>query len=514
MDTGSKNRVVVVGAGMGGLSAAVDLARAGVQVTVVEKAARAGGKMREVNVAGRALDAGPTVLTMRWVFDELFAVAGRSLERYVRLYRPERVARHAWAKGATLDLFTDIERSADAIGDFAGASEARGYREFCAYAKRIYEAVEVPFLRSQRPTLSSVLGLAGSGQATALAGIDAFRTMWSSLGRFFRDARLRQLFGRYATYCGSSPFRAPATFNLVAHVERDGVWLVEGGMFRIAEALERLARELGVTFRYGEEARGLHVRGGRVQGVVVRSGEVIGAESAVVNADPGALASGMFGAEAARAVGEIPAAQRSLSAFTIAMVGRTEGFPLARHNVLFSSDYEAEFRALFERRCVPSAPTVYVCAEDREASAPLPEGGGERLFAIVNAPANGDSVRWTDSEVLECERQAMSSMAACGLRIFLTERSITTPRQFEELFPGSTGALYGRVSHGMASPFQRPAARTKLRGLYLTGGGAHPGAGVPMAILSGRLASEAVLRDLVSTRTSRTADTPGSMWTP
>ena len=250
-------RVVVIGAGVGGLVAALLLARADSPSPSSSAPASPGGKMRTTEVGGTQIDAGPTVFTMRRVFEEIFAQAGASLADHLVLRPAAVLARHAWGPNERLDLFADIDRSADAIGRFAGATEARGYRDFCARAQRIYESLERPFIRAQRPRLETLVAAFGFRGLGDLWQISPFASMWRTLGEHFRDPRLRQLFGRYATYCGSSPFLAPATLMLVAHVEREGVWLVEGGMHRIARALADLAARNGATFRYDDRsARG------------------------------------------------------------------------------------------------------------------------------------------------------------------------------------------------------------------------------------------------------------------
>ena len=167
---------------------------------------------------------------MRWVFDELFAAAGQNFADHVRLRPLDILARHAWDEHARLDLFADQERTVDAIGDFAGASEAEGYRAFCRDTKRIYDILEKPFLRAPQPSMGGLIGADGFRGLMRLPQIKPFSSMWSALGKYFADPRLRQLFGRYATYCGSSPYLAPATLMLVAHVEREGVWSIDGGM--------------------------------------------------------------------------------------------------------------------------------------------------------------------------------------------------------------------------------------------------------------------------------------------
>ncbi|MBC8058034.1 MAG: FAD-dependent oxidoreductase, partial [Rhizobiales bacterium] len=256
-------RVIVVGAGIGGLVSALELAAEGIEVLLLERAARPGGKMRELEVGGVAMDAGPTVFTMRWVFDELFDSIGARLADHLRLQPLGVLARHAWSEHERLDLFADMARSADAIGAFAGAQASRGYLDFCRRAARIYRTLESPFLRSARPTPLSLARRVGLGGLPDLLRISPITTMWSELGRHFADPRLRQLFGRYATYCGSSPYQAPATLMLVAHVEQQGVWSVDGGMHRVAQALAALAVERGATLRFNAPVDAILTRGGR-----------------------------------------------------------------------------------------------------------------------------------------------------------------------------------------------------------------------------------------------------------
>ena len=503
------SQVIVVGAGIGGLAAAVELAGAGMQVTVLERAASPGGKMRRMMVGGAAIDGGPTVFTMRWVFDEMFARAGTALADWLTLHKAETLARHAWDSGGTLDLYADVTRSADAIGALAGAAEARGFLAFCEQARRIYTTLERPFIRGQRPTPLSLVREAG---AMDMLRIMPFETMWKALGSHFADPRLRQLFGRYATYCGSSPFAAPATLMLVAHVEQDGVWLVEGGMHEVALVMASLAGQLGASVRYGAEVSAIQVERGRTSGVMLADGERIGADAVVLNADSASLAAGLFGTAAKAASPRVEPGARSLSAVTWAMHARTAGFGLLRHNVFFSNDYPAEFHDLFNKRRPPRAPTIYVCAQDRGDTDSVHEGP-ERLLCLMNAPADGDTAPLSEGVLRTCTEASFGLLERCGLHVDRTTaaQAVTTPSGFGALFPATGGALYGQAVHGSMATFKRPGSRSKLTGLYLAGGSTHPGAGVPMAALSGCRAAESVLADLASTGRSRAVATSGGM---
>jgi 1-hydroxycarotenoid 3,4-desaturase len=511
--------VIVVGAGIAGLVAAFELSCHGVPTVVLESADRPGGKMRRAELDGLSFDAGPTVLTMRWVFEELFADAGLSFAEHVPTRPAQILARHYWraADGSTqrLDLHADAARSAAAIARFSSPAEGQRFLDFCAEARKTYEALLHSFIRAQRPSMPGLVGRIGRRRPGDLLAIRPFETLWDALGRHFTDARLRQLFGRYATYCGSSPFDAPATLMLVAHVEQEGVWLVDQGMFRIAETLEQLARRRGVAFRYGAEATRIDSDAQGVRSVTLAGGETLQAGAVVANADAAALARGRLGPAGARAAHGADRLARSLSAITWLVDAPTEGLPLLRHNVFFSPDYRAEFDALFGRREVPADPTIYVCAQDRgaaedEADAALagPVAGTasgaasaarcERLLCLINAPADGDRpARGLAAPAGrdEADERLLRTLERFGLRVAPRAGALrrTEPAQFEQLYPGSGGALYGGASHGWRASFQRPGAQGAVPGLFLAGGSIHPGPGVPMAALSGRLAAQCVL---------------------
>jgi 1-hydroxycarotenoid 3,4-desaturase len=492
-------KVIVIGAGMGGLAAAADLARQGCDVTVLERAAGPGGKMREVSVGDARIDGGPTVFTMAWIFDGLFGDAGERMADHIPLESAQILARHRWCndhgESSALDLFADIDQSIDAISAFAGKQDGQAYKEFCARSKDIYETLRGPFIASQKPNPLSLVSRVGLNHLDALWRTAPHKTMWGALSQYFKDPRLLQLFGRYATYCGSSPFLAPATLMLIAHVEQDGVWRVKGGMARVAKALVGLCERQGAKFRFDAQVAQIKVANGAVKGVSLANGEYFAADSVVFNGDMSALGTGLLGGDVGHAAKPVLAKDRSQSAITWCVTAKTSGMDLAHHNVLFSNNYRAEFDDVFKSRTVPDAATVYVCAQDRDDACAPPLGEVERLLVLVNAPADGDTRAFQVDEVDKARCAAWDLMARCGLHIQQIQAVSVAPDGFNALFPASGGALYGRANHGSMASFMRPGARSKVKGLYLAGGSVHPGPGIPMAAMSGRLAAVQVMAD-------------------
>ena len=245
--------------------------------------------------------------------------------------------------------------------------------------------------------------------------------------------------------------------------------------------------------------------------MILENGEHIAAGAVVCNADPAALAAGCLGEAGQRAVRPTAPKRRSLSANVWVASTKATGFPLSRHNVFFSPDYPAEFRNLAAGEAITD-PSVYVCAQDRKTADGAATEGRERLQIIVNAAANGDTHRPTSEEMKQCTIRMTNSLRRCGLQLEQEmPHSVVTPTDFEALFPSTGGALYGRDSHGWAASFLRQGARTRIPGLYCAGGSTHPGAGVPMAALSGQIAARTAMADLASMRRFHPAATDGGI---
>ncbi|WP_371156072.1 1-hydroxycarotenoid 3,4-desaturase CrtD [Jannaschia sp. 2305UL9-9] len=501
-------RVVIIGAGIGGLATAMRLAHAGCDVLVMERAADVGGKMRTLPSAAGPVDAGPTVLTLRDVFEDLFDACGTSLSAHVTLDPLDVLARHHWDDGSTLNLFADHARSLDAVARFAGARAARQFDSFHKTTARLFRAFEAPMMQAQAPTLSGMTGVVLRNPRLIPAMMPGL-SMARALALRFSDPRLRQLFGRYATYVGGHPDQAPAILSLIWQAESRGVYAVRGGMHELAKAMRSVAEAAGARFVCDAHVDRIEVQDGRTAAVHA-GGQRYTCDHVVFNGDPGALSRGLLG-DGLGGIPERAVAPRSLSAFVWSFAARVTGDPPAHHNVYFANTPNSEFSEI-RAGLLPSDPTLYVCAQDR-GTGHVPDGA-ERFEIIINGPSrNGPTPDPKEAE--QCRETTFIRLARMGLTFDRIPEigALTTPEGFGQLFPASDGSLYGRSPHGMMAAFRRPTARTALAGLYLAGGGAHPGAGVPMAATSGRLAAEAILTDLASTSPSRRPATAGGMST-
>lgn len=502
-------RVIVVGAGIGGLATALRLSSAGLRVTVLERHPHPGGKMRTLPSAAGPVETGPTVLTMRTVFDELFAVAGERLEDHLKLYRQEVIARHFWPDGSQLDLYDDAARNTEAIKLFAGQEAAKQFNQFDARARVLFDGLDKPMMQAAEPKLTSLIAytLARPNLAMQMA---PFSTLAGLLKSSFDDPRLAQLFGRYATYIGGSPYHVPGLLALIWRSETAGVWVVDGGMSTLAAKIAELAQLRGSEILFDTHVSKIDANKGVVTGVVLEDGTRINADAVVFNGDPRALATGALGEACSKVAAPTEKTARSLSAEVWAFAAKTSGPELSHHNVFFRSEPKSEFDALTRGQKVKD-PTLYVCAMDRGKPTPAPQL--ERFEIIANAPPIEGLPQ--QEEFNRCLTRTFRTLTRFGLSFSPEpdQNSLTTPSGFEKLFPESRGSLYGQSPHGMTAAFHRPTARTRIKGLFLTGGGAHPGAGVPMATISARHAAEAILKDPTLTSKYHRTAMPGGIST-
>ncbi|SDQ78837.1 NAD(P)/FAD-dependent oxidoreductase [Quadrisphaera sp. DSM 44207] len=511
-------RVVVVGAGLGGLAAAARLGALGHAVTVCEQAPQVGGKLGWFERDGFAFDTGPSLLTWPQVYEDLFAATGAPLRHVVDVVPVDPACAYRFADGTQLRV-PDRDPAAlhRALEDALGPGRGDQWAAFAARAERVWEATRTPFLTSPLDGARTLARLAtGPGGTRDVATIAPWRSLRGLGSRYLHDPRLTALLDRYATYTGSDPRRAPAALAAVPHLEQaHGSWYVRGGLRRLVEAVADRARERGALVRTGTAVEEVLLEGGRVARVRLAGGERLAADVVVSDADATALYGDLLpgrarpgvrrglrrspGAGLGAARARLAAATPSLSGFVLllALRGRTPG--LAHHTVLFPADYDAEFDAVFgtgrlRGRPQPVAdPTVYASVPDDPAL--RPDEHSEAWFVLVNAPRHSPhdpraGVDWTAPGLADAYAdRVLAVMAQRGLdvRERLLWREVRTPADLERETRSVGGSIYGSSSNGARAAFLRPANRSPVPGLFLVGGSAHPGGGIPLVGLSAQI---------------------------
>ncbi|MDB9965458.1 FAD-dependent oxidoreductase, partial [Planktomarina temperata] len=430
--------VAIIGAGIGGLAAAMRLAHGGVKVTVLERQATPGGKMRSLPSAAGMIDAGPTVLTMKPVIEALFREVGCQLADYATLIQEDILARHFWRDGTRLDLMRDRQASLENVRHSFGAAAAAEFHRFSRDAQYLFEQLNDPMMQSAAPALRKMIPVMLRSPATVMR-MDPLRSLAQSLARRFSEPRLAQLFARYATYIGGLPQASPALLALIWHVESLGVWHVKGGMKQLAYGMEACAKTLGAEFHYDSCVTKFE-HGGSSQYHLECDGRFLSCDAVLFNGDPNALARGLLGPEASAATAPQATMPRSLSAHVMSFAAQVQGLPLAAHNVLFAADPDQEYRPLAQG-APQHDPTLYICAQDRFGS--TTPGGQERFEIILNHPPSAATAVPSEKVREQCQTILLDHLTRHGLSF--TPRpppsTLTMTEDFAQMFPGSDGSL-------------------------------------------------------------------------
>ena len=479
-----RSQVMVIGGGLGGLAAAIRLAVAGCQVTVLERNPRVGGKMNTMEWQGYQWDTGPSLLTMPHVLENLWTAAGAKLEEDIELVALPESCRYRWHDGKVIN-----EDEA-----FWARPEVA---EFLHHAKGLYDISANSFLHHPLAEWYKQLTFENLPLLRHLPKLADPRSIARTTAGFFpASPQLQQIFNRFATYNGSSPYQAPSAFHIIPYVQaRFGGWYVRGGMYAIAAAMEKLARRHGVMIETGEEVARVQENSGKwtvfhrpTGGGAMRPRQCDGI---ICNMDTLAATRAFLDPAFE------PKAPLSMSGFVIhAAVARS--YPeLAHHNILFSGDYPREFRDIFSHGEPAGEPTVYICISSKSEPSRAPEGC-ENWFVLVNAPALKPGYDWADvsSRYADAILGGMTRHGLADPRPHIRWMRTVTPDDFATTHLAMGGALYGYASHTTTSSFHRPAMASGRPGFVFAGGSTHPGGGVPLVVLSGQMAANTLLTQL------------------
>lgn len=501
-----KKRVLVVGSGLAGLSAACVLAARGHEVTVLEKNDWVGGKAAEFRRDGFRFDMGPTIVTLPSVLKRIFAEAGKPIEEYLDLVPLDPQWRCFFEDGAVLDLVTDLAKMKANLQQLAGPVAAEGYGRFIEMSKQLHDVSERFFFWKSVGGITDTFQSKGMFDISVLKDVLSLRmgkSVASVVRSYVPDERAAQMIDHFTQYVGSSPEASPAVLCGIAHMQtQEGVWYPIGGTRAVPLALEKLSRELGVEIRTSTDVDSIETIGSTVVGVKLTSGESIPADAIVSNCD------------AVRTHRELlreHSKPTSLSrkrdiepacSGVVLYLGLKERYEhLLHHNFVFSKDPHDEFQWIYEHGMPAPDPTCYVCAPSSTEPGVAPEGG-EALYVLVHTPYLRPNHDW-QSMLPEYRDVIIEKLERTGGMPDIRERIVTedalTPQGIHDRYRVLNGAIYGLASHGKYVGAFKPANRSKdLNGLYLAGGAAHPGPGMPMVLMSGWIAADALDTDSIS----------------
>ena len=491
---------VIIGGGIGGLSCAIRLAGSGIKVTLVEQQATLGGKLQRVQLGRYTFDRGPSTITMLDSFARIFKSVGRHMDDYVHFYPLTPLTRNQFADGHVVDLMTSTEAMQMQIAAYSPA-DAANYPAFMNEARKLYSISKKAFLHRM------MLGLRDKLQPTLAASflqIRPFTTLQTLLLRYFKHPNTLAMFGRYATYVGSSPYKAPAIFAMMANLEaEEGIYGVYGGTYEIVCGLEKLALELGVEIHKSCNVQRIIVNKKRATGIET-STHSFHADVVIANADALSVYANLIEKHHRPAMPDkkIDKYEPSLSGFVV-LAGVEKIYPqLLHHTVFYPENYAQEFEQLFVNKAPLSAPTIYICHNGRDESEMAPPGASN-LFILVNAPSldkMNHEKNWHQSATTNYANQVLAHLenrGLLGLRDATEVMDHFTPLDLHQQTGAHRGAIYGISSNSALQTFFRPGNRARdIDNLWFVGGTTHPGGGTPIVALSGQLVAERLLLNL------------------
>ena len=491
-------KIVVIGAGMGGMTAAARLARSGHSVTLYEASDTFGGKLRTEWIGKFAFDTGPSLLTLPAVYKDFFIRTGKPLGLLCEIEAVDPSFDYRFADGTTL-TFANLSRhhTLNAIRNAYGEEVSRQWEQMMKRATKMWDVSREPFVESELRSPLSLLK-----RTTLIRDIFTIAP-WKSLRDFANeqlpDQRLRYILDRYATYSGSDPRKAPAVLATIAYVEEAfGAWHIKGGLGRLAQLVHQRCVDVGVKFHFNSLVDEIVVEKGVAQGVRLSDGTIVTADAVVANADAALIYNQLIKGEKRKlrkVRKNLKRADASIAGFTLLLGLRKDGSaPLKHHTILFPQDYDAEFDSIFEAKLPVANPTIYICAPSDEQM--VKDASLESWSVLVNAPHHGaDGFDWSDENFARIYANGIiDQIEARGISVRdrLESLTIRTPADLERTVLAPGGSIYGTSSNGARAAFMRAKNRSPIKGLYCVGGSAHPGGGLPLVGISGELVANAV----------------------
>lgn len=488
-------KVIVIGAGLGGLAAASLLAADGYDVELFEKNSTPGGKMQQIEAQGYRFDTGPSLLTMPFILEKLFERCGKNIGRFLSWTDLSPLCRYYYGDGVRFDNYSNRNKTIEEIKRFA-PEDADAYSEFLDHAERLYERTADAFLFNPLYNFSDLKSL----NFIDFLQIDAFSTVSEKVDEYFKSGYMRQFFKRFTTYNGSSPYQAPATLNVIPHVElNQGGYYVKGGLYQVASALHKLAVQLGVKFHFDSEISAITADNHRVKGVKTTDGKYERCDLLFANSDSSYTILNLLSQSSVpeKKSRKHQTIEPSCSGFVMLLGSGKRWDQLRHHNIFFSNNYRQEFDDIFKHHRLPEDPTIYVANTSYSQPEHAP-ANSSNLFVLVNAPYVAEKHDWPliSRKYSQFLIDRLETLGLQQIRESIEYCEIINPDDFLRKYLSNRGSIYGTSSNSKFAAFLRP--RNKLRGfenLYMVGGSTHPGGGIPLVIQSAFNAMELLRRD-------------------
>lgn len=490
-------KILVIGGGLGGLSAAISLRAQGHQVTLLEKNSHLGGKLNILRKEGYSFDMGPSIFSLPQYFDELFARAGKKRQDYFTLQRVSPYWRNFFEDGTVVDLYQEDELMRKELDKLAPQAWEQ-YLAFKKYAEKNLDIVERGYFRAGLDTLWQMIRFYGLG--TLMFRLDSIHTMDSSVRRFFSEPHLIDIFDYFIKYVGSSALRAPGFMNLMPAIHtRHDLWYVEGGMFNLSHALEKLAREIGIEIHTDCEVKEITHHNSLVTGVRFQDGSERQADRVVCNMEAIPAYRNLLH-ESETFLRPLEKRFEPACSGLVIHLGTKRIYPqLAHHNFVYSNDQRKHFQTVFEKRQLPSDPTLYVVAPTRTDASQAP-AGKDNIKILPHIPHLNDQHTYTQDDYLQLRDRCIAKLERIGLTDLsknIEVEHVWTPYDIQAQYHSNRGSIYGVVSdRDLNRGFKFPKRSSKYNKLYFVGGSVNPGGGMPMVVLCGQKVADAIAEDI------------------
>lgn len=483
-------KALIIGAGIAGIATAIRLAVKGYTVEVFEANTYPGGKLSEFEKDGFRFDAGPSLFTMPQYVDELFKLAGKNPSDYFQYQKLDILCKYFYADGTKLTAYAEADKFDQEVSKTIGVSPS-DIKKHKQNSQNIYNITNHVFLEKSLHRIKTFLSWSTLKSIFKIGQIDAMRTMHKANKSFFKDERAVQFYDRYATYNGSNPYSAPATLNVIPHIEQHfGAYFPEGGMYSITTTLVKLAESLGIKFHYASPVDEIVLEKRKVTGIQVK-GEFIKSDMVISNMDVWFTYNRLLKDHSSLFPKKILSQERSSSAL-IFYWGINKQFPqLHLHNIFFSADYKTEFEHIWQKKSIYADPTIYVNISSKYKTNDAP-AGCENWFVMINVPANTGQ-NW-DKLVADARKNILAKLSKSlgeDISQLILSESILDPRGIENRTSSYQGSIYGTSSNSRFAAFLRHASKSsKISNLYFCGGSVYPGGGIPLCLLSAKIVSD------------------------